>query len=102
MKDEKADLTLQFLKARIKTQEDLDNLSNLFTMKGKTKNEKINYICESNHISITTLKRLFDLTYPQAERIIKELLDIKAIVIVGNRYNIIFSNLLKEHLNNKI
>ena len=71
-------------------------------MKGKTKNEKINYICESNHISITTLKRLFDLTYPQAERIIKELLDIKAIVIVGNRYNIIFSNLLKEHLNNKI
>ena len=54
------DLTIEFLKARIKTEEDLDNLSNLFSMRGKSKEDKINYIIENKIISATTLKRLFD------------------------------------------
>ena len=74
----------------------------MLCMKDKSKQEKIDYICESNQISITTLKRLFDLTYPQAEMIIKELLNIHAISMENNIYNIISTTILKDYLSKKI
>ena len=96
------DLTIEFLKARIKTEEDLDNLSNLLTMSGKSKEDKINYIIENEIISATTLRRLFDISHIESKDIIEDLIKNKIIELVNNEYKIISSTALKQFLIEKM
>ena len=96
------DLTIEFLKARIKTEEDLDNLSNLFSMRGKSKEDKINYIIENEVISATTLRRLFDISHIESKDIIEDLIKNKIIELVNNEYKIISSTALKQFLIEKM
>lgn len=96
------DLTIEFLKARIKTEEDLDNLSNLFSMRGKSKEDKINYIIENEIISATTLRRLFDISHIESKDIIEDLIKNKIIELVNNEYKIISSTALKQFLIEKM
>ena len=96
------DLTIEFLKARIKTEEDLDNLSNLFSMRGKSKEDKIKYIIENEIISATTLRRLFDISHIESKDIIEDLIKNKIIELVNNEYNIISSTALKQFLIEKM
>ncbi len=96
------DLTIEFLKARIKTEEDLDNLSNLFSMRGKSKEDKIKYIIENEIISATTLRRLFDISHIESKDIIEDLIKNKIIELVNNEYKIISSTALKQFLIEKM
>lgn len=96
------DLTIEFLKARIKTEEDLDNLSNLFSMRGKSKEDKIKYIIENEIISATTLRRLFDISHIESKDIIEDLIKNKIIELVNNDYKIISSTALKQFLIEKM
>lgn len=96
------DLTIEFLKARIKTKEDLDNLSNLLSMKGKSKEDKIKYIIENEIISATTLRRLFDLSYIESKDIINDLIKNNIISLQDNEYKIISSTALKQFLIEKM
>ena len=96
------DLTIEFLKARIKTEEDLDNLSNLFSMRGKSKEDKINYIIENEIISATTLRRLFDLSYIESKDIIDDLIKNNIISLQDNEYKIISSTAIKQFLIEKM
>ena len=96
------DLTIEFLKARIKTEEDLDNLSNLLSMRGKSKEDKINYIIENEIISATTLKRLFNLSHIESKDIIDNLIKNNIIALVNNEYKIISSTALKQFLIEKM
>ena len=96
------DLTIEFLKARIKTEEDLDNLSNLFSMRGKSKEDKINYIIENKIISATTLKRLFDLSHIESKDIIEDLIKNKIIELKNNEYKIVSNTSLKQFLIEKM
>ena len=103
MKNKKnKDLTIEFLKARIKTEEDLDNLSNLFSIRGKSKEDKINYIIENEIISATTLKRLFDLSYIESKNTIDNLIKNNIISLQDNEYKIISSTALKQFLIEKM
>lgn len=96
------DLTIEFLKARIKTEEDLDNLSNLLSMRGKSKEDKINYIIENEIISATTLRRLFDLSYIESKDIINDLIKNNIISLQDNEYKIISSTAIKQFLIEKM
>lgn len=96
------DLTIEFLKARIKTEEDLDNLSNLLSMKGKSKEDKIKYIIENKIISATTLKRLFNLSHIESKDIIDNLIKNNIITLKDNEYKIISSTALKQILKEKM
>lgn len=96
------DLTIEFLKARIKTEEDLDNLSNLLSMRGKSKEDKINYIIENEIISATTLRRLFDLSYIESKDIIDDLIKNNIISLQDNEYKIISSTAIKQFLIEKM
>lgn len=96
------DLTIEFLKARIKTEEDLDNLSNLFSMRGKSNEDKIKYIIENEIISATTLRRLFDISHIESKDIIEDLIKNKIIELVNNEYKIISSTALKQFLIEKM
>lgn len=96
------DLTIEFLKARIKTEEDLDNLSNLFSMRGKSKEDKIKYIIENEIISATTLRRLFDISHIESKDIIEDLIKNKIIELVNNEYKIISSTAIKQFLIEKM
>lgn len=96
------DLTIEFLKARIKTEEDLDNLSNLLSMRGKSKEDKINYIIENEIISATTLRRLFDLSYIESKDIINDLIENNIISLQDNEYKIISSTAIKQFLIEKM
>lgn len=96
------DLTIEFLKARIKTEEDLDNLSNLLSMKGKSKQDKIKYIIENGIISATTLKRLFNLSHIESKNIIDNLIKNNIITLKDNEYKIISSTALKQFLIEKM
>ena len=96
------DLTIEFLKARIKTEEDLDNLSNLLSMRGKSKEDKINYIIENEIISATTLRRLFDLSYIESKDIINDLIKNNIISLQDNEYKIISSIAIKQFLIEKM
>ena len=96
------DLTIEFLKARIKTEEDLDNLSNLLSTRGKSKEDKINYIIENEIISATTLKRLFNLSHIESKDIIDNLIKNNIIALVNNEYKIISSTALKQFLIEKM
>ncbi len=103
MKNKKnKDLTVDFLKARIKTEEDLDNLSNLLSMRGKSKEDKINYIIENEIISATTLKRLFNLSHIESKDIIDNLIKNNIIKPKDNEYKIISSTALKQFLIEKM
>ena len=96
------DLTIEFLKARIKTEEDLDNLSNLLSMRGKSKEDKINYIIENEVISATTLRRLFNLSYIESKDIIDDLIKNNIISLQDNEYKIISSTAIKQFLIEKM
>lgn len=96
------DLTIEFLKARIKTEEDLDNLSNLLSMRGKSKEDKINYIIENEVISATTLRRLFNLSYIESKDIIDDLIKNKIIELKNNEYKIVSNTSLKQFLIEKM
>ena len=96
------DLTIEFLKARIKTEEDLDNISNLLSMSGKSKEDKINYIIENEIISATTLRRLFDLSYIESKDIIDDLIKNNIISLQDNEYKIISSTAIKQFLIEKM
>ena len=96
------DLTIEFLKVRIKTEEDLDNLSNLFSMRGKSKEDKINYIIENEIISATTLRRLFDISYIESKDIIEDLIKNKIIELKNNEYKIVSNTSLKQFLIEKM
>lgn len=96
------DLTIEFLKARIKTEEDLDNLSNLFSMRGKSKEDKIKYIIENEIISATTLRRLFDISYIESKDIIEDLIKNKIIELKNNEYKIVSNTSLKQFLIEKM
>lgn len=96
------DLTIEFLKAKIKTEEDLDNLSNLFSMRGKSKEDKINYIIENEIISATTLRRLFDISYIESKDIIEDLIKNKIIELKNNEYKIVSNTSLKQFLIEKM
>ena len=96
------DLTIEFLKARIKTEEDLDNLSNLFSMRGKSKEDKIKYIIENEIISATTLRRLFDISYIESKDIIEDLIKNKIIELKNNEYKIVSNSSLKQFLIEKM
>ena len=96
------DLTIEFLKARIKTEEDLDNLSNLLSMRGKSKEDKINYIIGNEIISATTLRRLFDLSYIESKDIINDLIKNNIISLQDNEYKIISSTAIKQFLIEKM
>ena len=103
MKNKKnKDLTIEFLKARIKTEEDLDNLSNLFSMRGKSKEDKINYIIENEIISATTLRRLFDISYIKSKDIIDDLIKNKIKIKKNNEYKIVSNTSLKQFLIEKM
>lgn len=103
MKNKKnKDLTIEFLKAKIKTEEDLDNLSNLFSMRGKSKEDKINYIIENEIISATTLRRLFDISYIESKDIIEDLIKNKIIELKNNEYKIVSNTSLKQFLIEKM
>lgn len=103
MKNKKnKDLTIEFLKARIKTEEDLDNLSNLFSMRGKSKEDKIKYIIENEIISATTLRRLFDISYIESKDIIEDLIKNKIIELKNNEYKIVSNTSLKQFLIEKM
>lgn len=95
-------LTIEFLKARIKTEEDLDNISNLLSMSGKSKEDKINYIIENEIISATTLRRLFDLSYIESKDIIDDLIKNNIISLQDNEYKIISSTAIKQFLIEKM
>ena len=96
------DLTIEFLKVKIKTEEDLDNLSNLFSMRGKSKEDKINYIIENEIISATTLRRLFDISYIESKDIIEDLIKNKIIELKNNEYKIVSNTSLKQFLIEKM
>ena len=103
MKNKKnKDLTIEFLKARIKTEEDLDNISNLLSMSGKSKEDKINYIIENEIISATTLKRLFNLSHIESKNIIGILIKNNIIELKNNEYKIISNTSLKQFLIEKM
>ena len=85
-------LTIDFLSRRIKTNNDLVNLDNILTLKGKSFYEKIDYIGKNNQISITTIERLFNKSYPESEKIIKKLIANNAIIKQDNIYKIISSD----------
>ena len=103
MKNKKnKDLTIEFIKAKIKTEEDLDNLSNLFSMRGKSKEDKINYIIENEIISATTLKRLFNLSHIESKNIIDNLIKNNIIKPKEKEYKIISSPTLKQFLIEKM
>ena len=95
-------LTIDFLSQRIKTNEDLENLNNILTMKGQTFNEKIDYVLKNNQISITTIIRLFNKSYPESEKIIKKLIEKNAIIKQDGIYKIISTSLLKQILMEEI
>ena len=96
------DLTIEFLKARIKTEEDLDNISNLLSMSGKSKEDKINYIIENEIISATTLKRLFNLSHIESKNIIGILIKNNIIELKNNEYKIVSNTSLKQFLIEKM
>ena len=96
------DLTIEFLKARIKTEKDLDNISNLLSMSGKSKEDKINYIIENEIISATTLKRLFNLSHIESKSIIGILIKNNIISLQDNEYKIISSTAIKQFLIEKM
>ena len=96
------DLTIEFLKAKITTEEDLDNISNLLSMSGKSKEDKINYIIENEIISATTLRRLFDLSYIESKDIIDDLIKNNIISLQDNEYKIISSTAIKQFLIEKM
>ena len=92
------DLTIEFLKARIKTEEDLDNISNLLSMSGKSKEDKINYIIENEIISATTL----NLSHIESKSIIGILIKNNIISLQDNEYKIISSTAIKQFLIEKM
>lgn len=89
-----ADLTAEFWQARMKTL--------VSSTKNKTKKEKIDYVYQGEHITITSLMRIFSIAYPKAETIINELLSRQIIQREKNGYQIKLRTELRNYLSQKV
>ena len=97
------DLSLEFIKRRFKTEEEIDYICNVVFAKYLSLKDKINYVASIDMIYLEQIKTIFNLTYKQANMIIGSLLDSKAIIEYSqDKYIVNNHKELKSILKNKL